>query len=107
MIEKINVNGDNYVDIDEFGALYQTIMDDRVEEDDIKEAFKVFDQNGDRFITNEELRTILASFGLKQGRTIQDCKKMIKKVDVDGDGMVNFKEFKQMVKGGGFAALSS
>ncbi|MBA0560476.1 hypothetical protein Golob_017370 [Gossypium lobatum] len=107
MIEKVDVNGDNYVDIDEFGALYQMIMDDRDEEEDIKEAFKVFDQNEDRFITNEELRTILASFGLKQGRTIKDCKKMIKKVDMDGDGMVNFKEFKQMMKGGGFAALSS
>ncbi|TYH43980.1 hypothetical protein ES332_D11G162800v1 [Gossypium tomentosum] len=107
MIEKIDVNGDNYVDIDEFGALYQTIMDDRDEEDDIKEAFKVFDQNGDRFSTNEELRTILALLGLKQGRTIEDCKRMIKKVDVDGDGMVNFKEFKQMMKGGGFAVLSS
>ncbi|TYI55721.1 hypothetical protein E1A91_D11G160500v1 [Gossypium mustelinum] len=107
MIEKIDVNGDNYVDIDEFGALYQTIMDDRNEEEDIKEAFKVFDQNGDRFSTNEELRTILALLGLKQGRTIEDCKRMIKKVDVDGDGMVNFKEFKQMMKGGGFAVLSS
>ncbi|KAB2003821.1 hypothetical protein ES319_D11G156900v1 [Gossypium barbadense] len=107
MIEKIDVNGDNYVDIDEFGALYQTIMDDRDEEEDIKESFKVFDQNGDRFSTNEELRTILALLGLKQGRTIEDCKRMIKKVDVDGDGMVNFKEFKQMMKGGGFAVLSS
>ncbi|MBA0686374.1 hypothetical protein Goari_013981 [Gossypium aridum] len=107
MIEKIDANGDNYVDIDEFRALYQTIMDDRDEEEDIKEAFNVFDQNGDRFITNEELRTILASLGLKQGRTIEDCKGMIKKVDVDEDGMVNFKEFKQMMKGGGFAALSS
>lgn len=32
---------------------------------------------------------------------------MISKVDVDGDGRVNFKEFKQMMKGGGFAALNS
>ena len=32
---------------------------------------------------------------------------MIQKVDVDGDGRVNYKEFKQMMKGGGFAALSS
>ncbi|MBA0741707.1 hypothetical protein Gogos_014839 [Gossypium gossypioides] len=107
MVEKIDMNGDNYIDIDEFGALYQTIMDDRDEEKDIKEAFKVFDQNGDGFITKEELRTVLASLRLKQGRMIEDCKRMIKKVDVDGDGMVNFKEFKQMMKGGGFAALSS
>ncbi|XP_040993862.1 calmodulin-like protein 3 [Juglans microcarpa x Juglans regia] len=107
MIEKIDVNGDGYVDIDEFGALYETIMNERDEEEDIKEAFNVFDQNGDGFITVEELRSVLASLGLKQGRTLEECKRMIKKVDMDGDGMVNFNEFKQMMKGGGFAALSS
>ncbi|KAJ6941401.1 hypothetical protein NC651_007245 [Populus alba x Populus x berolinensis] len=105
MIEKIDVNGDGYVDIEEFGALYQTIMDERDEEEDMREAFNVFDQNGDGFITVEELKSVLSSLGLKQGRTLEDCKRMIKKVDVDGDGMVNFREFKQMMKGGGFAAL--
>lgn len=106
MIEKIDVNGDGYVDIDEFGALYQTIMDERDEEEDMRQAFNVFDQNGDGFITVEELRSVLSSLGLKQGRTIEDCKLMIMKVDVDGDGMVNYTEFKQMMKGGGFAALT-
>jgi calcium-binding protein CML len=105
MIEKIDVNGDGCVDIDEFGELYQSIMDERDEEEDMKEAFNVFDQNGDGFITVDELRAVLASLGLKQGRTIEDCKMMIMKVDVDGDGMVNYKEFKQMMKGGGFSAL--
>ncbi|XWS75988.1 hypothetical protein CRYUN_Cryun01aG0138900 [Craigia yunnanensis] len=107
MIEKIDVNRDGYVNIDEFDALYQTIMNEKDGEEDMKEGFNVFDQNGDGFITVEELRSILSSLGLKQGRIIEDCKRMIKKVDVDGDGMVNFKEFKHMMKGGGFAALSS
>lgn len=107
MIEKIDISGDGYVDIEEFGGLYQSIMDDRDEEEDIIEAFNVFDQNRDGFITVEELRSVLSSLGLKQGRTLEDCKRMISKVDVDGDGMVNFKEFKQMMKGGGFAALES
>ncbi|CAK9171873.1 unnamed protein product [Ilex paraguariensis] len=106
MIEKIDVNGDGCVDIDEFGALYQSIMDERDEEEDMREAFNVFDQNGDGFITVEELKSVLSSLGLKQGRTEEDCKRMILKVDVDGDGMVNFNEFKQMMKGGGFSALS-
>ncbi|XP_022972114.1 calmodulin-like protein 3 [Cucurbita pepo subsp. pepo] len=105
MIEKIDVNNDGYVDIDEFGELYQSIMNEKDEEEDMREAFNVFDQNGDGFITVEELRSVLASLGLKQGRTVEDCKKMIMKVDVDGDGMVNYKEFKQMMKGGGFSAL--
>ncbi|KAG5560896.1 hypothetical protein RHGRI_004053 [Rhododendron griersonianum] len=106
MIEKIDVNGDGCVDIDEFGALYQSITEERDEDEDMREAFNVFDQNGDGFITVEELRSVLASLGLKQGRTAEDCKRMILKVDVDGDGTVDFDEFKQMMRGGGFAALS-
>lgn len=106
MIEKIDVNKDGCVDIDEFGDLYQTLMNAREEEEDMKEAFNVFDQNGDGFITVEELKSVLASLGLKQGRTEEECKTMIMKVDVDGDGRVNFNEFKQMMRGGGFAALT-
>ncbi|XVF37708.1 hypothetical protein REPUB_Repub20aG0032900 [Reevesia pubescens] len=105
MIEKIDVNGDNCVDIDEFGELYQSLMDDKDEEEDMKEAFNVFDQNGDGYISVDELRSVLASLGLKQGKTVEDCKRMIMKVDVDGDGKVNFKEFKQMM-GGDFSALT-
>jgi calcium-binding protein CML len=30
---------------------------------------------------------------------------MISQVDADGDGRVDFTEFKQMMRGGGFAAL--
>lgn len=104
MIDKIDINGDGCVDIEEFGELYQTIMEEREEEEeeDMKEAFNVFDRNGDGFITVDELRSVLGSLGLKQGRTVEDCKKMITKVDVDGDGMVNYNEFKQMMKAGGF-----
>lgn len=106
MIERIDVNGDGCVDMDEFGDLYESIMEERDEEEDMREAFNVFDQNADGFITVDELRTVLSSLGLKQGRTVQDCKTMISKVDVDGDGMVDYKEFKQMMKGGGFTALT-
>ncbi|KAK8704768.1 hypothetical protein V6N13_048381 [Hibiscus sabdariffa] len=76
------------------------------EEEDMAEAFKVFDQNGDGYISVEELMSILVSLGLKQGKTVEDCERMIMKVDVDGDGRVNFLEFKKMMEeGGGFSAL--
>ncbi|GFQ06396.1 calmodulin-like protein 3 [Phtheirospermum japonicum] len=104
MIDKIDINGDGCVDIGEFETLYQNIMDERDVEEDMREAFNVFDQNGDGFITVDELKSVLASLGLKQGRAAEDCKKMIMRVDADGDGMVDFSEFKQMMRGGGFAA---
>ncbi|CAJ1933331.1 unnamed protein product [Sphenostylis stenocarpa] len=105
MIQRIDVNGDGCVDITEFGELYELIMEERNEEEDMREAFNVFDQNRDGFITVEELRTVLGSLGLHQGGSMEECRKMIVKVDVDGDGMVNYKEFQQMMKGGGFTAL--
>ncbi|XP_051145277.1 calmodulin-like protein 7 [Andrographis paniculata] len=108
MISKIDANGDGCVDVDEFGALYRTlIMDERDEEKDMREAFNVFDQNGDGFITVDELRSVLASLGLSHGgENDDDCRLMIKRVDADGDGKVDFNEFKQMMSGG-FAALSN
>jgi calcium-binding protein CML len=112
-MDKIDVNGDGCVDVEEFGRLYRSIVeegrgadgDKHDEEEDMREAFNVFDQNGDGYITVEELRSVLTSLGLKQGRTAEDCRKMISQVDADGDGRVDFTEFKQMMRGGGFAAL--
>ncbi|KAK8666030.1 hypothetical protein V6N13_006183 [Hibiscus sabdariffa] len=104
IFESTDVNGDCFVDVDEFDILYQTTMKENNEEEDMLEAFNVFDQNKDGFITFEELSSVLSSLGLKQGRALEDCKKMITKVDADGDGKVNFIEFKQMMKGVGFAS---
>ncbi|KAG7557761.1 EF-hand domain [Arabidopsis suecica] len=105
IIQKIDVNGDGCVDIEEFGELYKTIMvedEDEVGEEDMKEAFNVFDRNGDGFITVDELKAVLSSLGLKQGMSLEECRKMIIQVDVDGDGRVDYKEFRQMMKKGRF-----
>ncbi|XP_071738052.1 calmodulin-like protein 3 [Rutidosis leptorrhynchoides] len=107
MIKHIDEDGDGCVNMEEFEKLYETIMEERDEEEDIKEAFNVFDKNGDGFITVDELSTVLMSLGLRQGRTIEDCQLKVKKVDVDGDGMVNYAKFRQMMKGGGFAAMGT
>ncbi|CAA2954141.1 calmodulin 3 [Olea europaea subsp. europaea] len=71
----------------------------------MRDAFNIFDENGDGLITVDGLKSFLASVGLKQGRTAEECMNMIMKVDVDGDGVVNFAESKQMMTEGGFAAL--
>ncbi|KAL5213229.1 hypothetical protein ABZP36_024076 [Zizania latifolia] len=108
-IARIDANGDGCVDMGEFAELYETVMrgdgDEAAEEAGMREAFGVFDQNGDGFITVDELRAVLASLGIQQGRTLDECGRMIGQVDRDGDGRVDFPEFRQMMRGGGFAAL--
>ncbi|KAG8082506.1 hypothetical protein GUJ93_ZPchr0014g47189 [Zizania palustris] len=117
MIARIDANGDGCVDVEEFGELYRAIMagDDKdgagaekekeKDDGDMREAFRVFDANGDGYITVDELGAVLASLGLKQGRTPEECRRMIGQVDRDGDGRVDFHEFLQMMRGGGFSAL--
>ncbi|KMT02799.1 hypothetical protein BVRB_8g193830 [Beta vulgaris subsp. vulgaris] len=112
MVENLDSNKDGLVDLSEFRELYELLkgieekkneegkkvgdFDD--EEEDLKEAFSVFDGNKDGLITVEELKLVLSSLGLKEGNKEEDCKEMIKKVDVDGDGMVNYDEFKMMMR---------
>ncbi|KAK3158402.1 hypothetical protein QOZ80_2AG0136720 [Eleusine coracana subsp. coracana] len=119
IIARIDADGDGCVDIAEFADPYDAVMHrggcgngdggGRDEEADLREAFGVFDRNGDGFITVDELRAVLASLGMQQGRDEQDddCRRMIGQVDRDGDGRVDFAEFKEMMRGGGFAALGS
>ena len=58
-------------------------------EEDLREAFKVFDKNGDGTIDGKELRHTLTNIGEKL--TDEEVDEMIKKVDEDGDGKVNYE----------------
>uniref|UniRef100_A0A0D3DYT7 EF-hand domain-containing protein n=1 Tax=Brassica oleracea var. oleracea TaxID=109376 RepID=A0A0D3DYT7_BRAOL len=85
----IHISDKELTYVEEFGELYKSIMiqdEDEIGDEDMKEAFNVFDQNGDGFITVDELKTVLSSLGLKQGKTLEECRKMIMQVEVDGDG---------------------
>lgn len=65
---------------------------------EVKEAFDVFDVNGDGFIDGEELQRILCVLGLKEGDGIENCRKMIRKFDENGDGRIDFEEFLKLME---------
>ncbi|CAF3945603.1 unnamed protein product [Rotaria sp. Silwood2] len=63
---------------------------------ELREAFRVFDQNGDGSITLSELRIVLDQMGLDP--TEEELQDMIREVDEDQSGTISFVEFVDMVK---------
>ncbi|KAM1272213.1 hypothetical protein ACFX2J_032931 [Malus domestica] len=68
------------------------------EESDLSEAFKVFDEDGDGYISAKELQTVLAKLGFQEGNEIDRVQKMITSVDRNHDGLVDLFEFKHMMR---------
>lgn len=69
-------------------------MADHLTEEQIaefKEAFSLFDKDGDGSITTKELGTVMRS--LKQNPTEAELQDMINEVDADGSGTIDFNEF--------------
>ncbi|KAL7582436.1 hypothetical protein Lser_V15G42954 [Lactuca serriola] len=68
------------------------------EELEMMEAFKVFDEDGDGYISATELQTVLVKLGFAEGNEIGRVQKMISSVDRNKDGRVDFMEFKDMMR---------
>ncbi|KAK1412475.1 hypothetical protein QVD17_33759 [Tagetes erecta] len=73
-------------------------VQDRKEETDLTEAFKVFDEDGDGYISAKELQTVLMKLGFAEGNEIKRVEMMISSVDRNHDGRVDFIEFKEMMR---------
>ncbi|XP_075901154.1 calcium-binding protein 7 [Nelusetta ayraudi] len=65
------------------------LPEDEVEE--IREAFKVFDRDGNGFISKQELGMAMRSLGYMPNEV--ELEVIIQRLDIDGDGQVGFEEF--------------
>ncbi|CAL1542110.1 unnamed protein product [Lymnaea stagnalis] len=59
--------------------------------DALREAFRIFDKDGNGQISANEIRHILCNLGEKMSD--EEVDEMIREADLTGDGMINFEEF--------------
>ncbi|GLJ13257.1 hypothetical protein SUGI_0208980 [Cryptomeria japonica] len=93
-----------HLPFEEFVDLYHSILnnhedgEEKDESEDLMEAFRVFDQDKDGYISSDELQNVLFTMGLiPRGQDSQNCEKMICRFDSDCNGVLDFSEFKDMM----------
>jgi len=74
---------------DKTGTMVEQLTEEQIAE--FKEAFSLFDKDGDWNITTKELGTVMRSLG--QNPTEAELQDMISEVDADGNGTIDFAEF--------------
>lgn len=62
---------------------------EKTELEEIADAFKIFDKNGDGYINEEELKQVMVSLG--EQLSPKELEDMMKEADTDGDGLINYQ----------------
>jgi len=94
MIRNVDKNSNGAIDFNEF--IEMMVRKDAKVEEDVMHAFRVFDRDGDGYISVEELRLTMNNLG--EPLTDQEVRSMIEEADLDGDGRINFQEFARLMQ---------
>merc|ERR1712106_536886 len=75
------------------------MVEDDVEQmrEELKEAFRIYDKDGQGFITNDVLKEILRE--IDSTLSEEDLDGIVEEVDEDGSGTMDFDEFQEMMMG--------
>ncbi|KAG8223443.1 hypothetical protein J437_LFUL008517, partial [Ladona fulva] len=96
MLAEVDIDGDGNFSFDEFVEIVSNMgtTADRTadqEEKELRDAFRVFDKHNRGYISASDLRAVLQCLG--EDLSEEEIEDMIKEVDVDGDGRIDFYEF--------------
>lgn len=95
MIKEVDKDNSGTISFDEFAVLMSEKMRILDTESDVRDAFRVFDVNGNGFISAHELLHVVTNLGEKLTET--EANEMIRIADSDGDGLINYTDFINMM----------
>ena len=88
-IEAVDADGSGWIDFDEFLALMAKKTKEAEDEQELREAFRVFDKNNRGVIETADLKTIFNA--LDPDMPMEEIEQIISEVDEDGSGTVDFE----------------
>merc|ERR1719361_1843311 len=101
MVSAVDENGDGVIDIDEFIDIMKSrkrkgkSQKHKSYKDELSAAFKVFDVDGNGFISSKELSEIMSNLG--ENLSTDDIDFMIGLIDENHDGEIDFGEFEKLM----------
>lgn len=84
-----NIVGSGQVEFSEFIAMFERHRHEKNTEEEIIDAFTVFDKEGNGYISAAELRHVMTNLGEKLRD--EEIDEMVRAADMNGDGQINYK----------------
>ncbi|XP_041006005.1 putative calcium-binding protein CML19 [Juglans microcarpa x Juglans regia] len=94
VVELLDSDGDSMVGLEDFVRFVEG-GEEEEKVNDLREAFKMYEMDGFGGITPKSLKRMLSRLG--ESKTIDECRMMIARFDLNGDGVINFDEFRSMM----------
>ena len=91
MLQNYEEEEDSKINFKEFLDLMTAKMSENDSKEDIKKVFKLFDEEGNGYITIEDLKRVAKE--LSENMESIEMQEMIERADGDADGRVTFEDF--------------
>ena len=95
MIKEVDSDYNGTIEFSEFVQLMESKMKDNDSEEEIFEAFKIFDKKGNGHVSKNDIKNVMNS--LHEPLAQEEIDEIMKTWDLDKDGYLNFEEFKNMM----------
>jgi len=94
-IVEYDINGDGTIDFDEFCEMMLKQSKDIDQTVEIREAFKIFDRDGNGYIDAKELKDVVTRMG--ECLTAEEADEFLREADTNEDGKLDYNEFLTML----------